>query len=51
MVKHSQGTQNNKFEISLQYLKEKGKNEIVFLLADKNQIILQIYPIILGVCG
>ena len=31
-----QGTQNNKFAISLQYLKENGKNEVGFLLADKH---------------
>ena len=43
--------QTNKFEISLQYLKENGKNEVDFLLADKHQIFVQIDTIILGVCG
>ena len=51
MVKHSQSTQNNKFATSLQYLKENGKNEVGFSLADKNQRFLQIYAIILGQCG
>ena len=30
----AQSTQNNKFAISLQYLKENGKNEVDFFLAD-----------------
>ena len=47
----TQSTQNNKFAISLQYLKENGKNEVDFLLADKHQRFLQIDTIILGVCG
>ena len=45
----TQSTQNNKFEMSLQYLKENGKNELGFLLAAKYQIFLQIDTIILGV--
>ena len=48
MIKHSQSTQDNKFAISLQYLKENWKNEVGFLLADKNQRFLQIDTIILG---
>ena len=32
---HVQSTQNNKFTISLQYLKEYGKNEVDVLPADK----------------
>ena len=51
MVKHSQSTQNNKFAISLQYVKENAKIEACFLLADKHQILFQIYTIILGLCG
>ena len=46
-----QSTQNNKFGISLQYLKENGKNEVEFLLADKHQRFLQIDTIVLGVSG
>ena len=43
-----QSTQNNNFAISLQYLKENGKNEVGFSLADKHQRFLQIDTIILG---
>ena len=46
-----QSTQNNKFGISLQYLKENGKNEVEFLLAGKHQRFLQIDTIVLGVSG
>ena len=46
----AQNTQNNKFAISLQYLKENGENEVDFLLGDKQQKFLQIDGIILGVC-
>ena len=46
-----QSTQNNKFELSLQYVKKKGKNRVDFLPADKHQRFLQIDAIILGVCG
>ena len=44
-------TQNNKFAISLKHLKENGKNEVDFLLADKNQKFVQIDTAILDVCG
>ena len=37
MIKHSQITQNNKFVISLSYLKKEFKNEVHFLHADKHQ--------------
>ena len=40
---------NNKFTISLQFLKQIGKNEVSFSLADKHQGFLQIDTIILGV--
>ena len=40
---------NLKFAICLQYLKENGKNEAGFLLADKHQKFLQIDTVILGV--
>ena len=47
----TQSTQNNKFAISWQYLKENRKNEVYFLLVDKLQRFLQIDTIFLGVCG
>ena len=40
-ARHAQSTQNNKFTISLQYLKENIKDEVVFLPADNHQRILQ----------
>ena len=48
VARHAQSTQNNKFAISLQYLKENVKNEVDFLPADKYQRFLQIDTIILG---
>ena len=48
---NAQSTQNNKFAISLQYLKENVKNEVDFLPADKHQSLLQIDSIILFVCS
>ena len=36
-MRHVQSTQNNKFTISLQYLKEIIKDEVDFLSADKRQ--------------
>ena len=50
MVKHSQSIQNNKFAISLQYLKENGKNGVEFLLAAKYQKFLETDTFVLGVC-
>ena len=47
----TQSTQKNKFTISLQYLKENGKNEVYFLLVDKHQRFLQVNTIILGLRG
>ena len=51
IAKHVQSTQNNKFAISLQYLKENVKDEVDFLLADKHQKFLQINTIFLGMSG
>ena len=48
---HAQNTQNNKFAISLQYLKENMKDKVEFLPADKHRKFLQIIFIILGVYG
>ena len=43
----SQITQNNKFAISLQYLKEEVKDEVDFSHADKHKSLLQIDTMIL----
>ena len=51
IARHAQSTQNNKFAISLQYLKKDLKNEVGFLFVDKRQRFLQIHTIILDVCG
>ena len=37
--------------MSLQYLEKEVRNEVDFLLAEKQQIFLQIDTIILDVCG
>ena len=37
MIKHSQSTQNNKFAISLQYLKKEVSKGVHFLHADEHQ--------------
>ena len=42
MSRHAQITQNNKFAISLQYLKKEVSDEIDFLHADKHESLLQI---------
>ena len=47
---HAENTQNNKFVISLQYLKKYAKDEVDFFPADKRQRFLQIDTIILIVC-
>ena len=49
MTSHAQSTQNNKFIISFQYLKENVKDDVDFLPADKQRF-LQIDAIILGLC-
>ena len=51
IAKHSQSINNNKFTISLQYLKENVKDEVDFLAADKCWRFLQSDTIILGVRG
>ena len=48
---HAQSTQNDKFAISLQYLKKNVNDEVYDLPADKCQSFPQIDTIILGVCG
>ena len=36
VAKHSQGSQNSKFEMSLQYVRKEVKDEVDFLHADKH---------------
>ena len=47
MTRHAQITQNNKFAISLQYLKKELIDEVDFLHADKHESLLQINSMIL----
>ena len=47
MARHAQITQNNKFAISLQYLKKKLSDEVDFLHADKHESLLQVDSMIL----
>ena len=51
VARHAQSTKNNRFTISLQYLKENVKDEVDFLPDDKTRRFLQSDTIILGVCG
>ena len=51
MARPAQNTQNNKFIISLQYLKRECRDEVSFLHADKHQTILQVDTINLGGYG
>ena len=47
MARHAQITQNNKFAISLQYLKKELSDEVGFLLADQHKTLLQVESMIL----
>ena len=47
LARHAQTTQNNKFAISLQYLKKELSDEVDFLHADKHESLLQIDTMIL----
>ena len=47
MARRAQITQNNKFPISLQYLKKELSDEVDFLHADKHESLLQIDNMIL----
>ena len=51
VARHAQNGQKNKFVISLQYLEENVKDEVVFLPAEQRQRLCLIDIIILGVCG
>ena len=48
MARHAQSTQNNKFAISLQYLKNKERGEVDCLHAGKHQRFLQVHTFIFG---
>ena len=47
MARHAQIFQNNKFAISLQYLKKELSDEVDFLHADKHESMLQVDGMIL----
>ena len=47
MVRHAQIAENNKFAISLEYLKKELNDEVDFLHADKHESLLQIDNMIL----
>ena len=49
--KHAQSIQNNKFAISLQYLKKVVSDEVGFLHVDKHRGLLQIDTMILMLTG
>ena len=51
VAKHAQSTQNKKFAVSLQHLKENVNDEVDFLPADKRQRFPQTDTIYFGVCG
>ena len=51
VTRHAQSTQDNKFAIPLQYVKEDVRDKVDFLHADKRQKFLQINSFILGACG
>ena len=51
MARHAQITQNNKFAISLQYLKKEVSDEVDFLHADKHESFLQIDTMIFNENG
>ena len=43
IARHAQNTQNKKFAVSLQYLKEEVKDEVDFVHADQHQTFLHVY--------
>ena len=47
VVRHAQITQNNKFAISLQYLKKEVSDEVAFLHANEPESLLQIDTMVL----
>ena len=51
VARHTQSAKNNKFAISLRFLKGNGNDEVDFLPADKRQRFLQSDTVILDVRG
>ena len=51
MSRHAQITQNNKFALSLQYLKKELRDKVDFLHADKRENFLQIDTMIFNENG
>ena len=51
VARHAQTTQNHNVAKYLQYVKKNVKDEVDFLLADKNKRFHQVNAIILGLCG
>ena len=49
ILRHAQSTQNNKFAISLQYLKKEVSDKVDFLHVDKHQSFLQVNFNTLGI--
>ena len=47
VARHAEITQNDKFAISLQYLKKEVNDEVDFLHADKHESVIQIDTMIL----
>ena len=47
VIRHAQITQNNKFAISLHYLKKEVSDEVNFEHGDKHESLLQIYTMII----
>ena len=47
MARHAQITQNNKFAISLEYLKKEENDKVDILHADKHESFLQILTMVL----
>ena len=43
VARHAKITQNNKFAISVQYLKKELSDEVDFFHADKHQIFVKVY--------
>ena len=47
MPRHTQITQNNRLDVSLQYREKEVSDEVAFLLAEKHESFLQIDAVIL----
>ena len=51
VVRHAQSTQNDKFALSLQHLKERARDEVDCSHADKHQNFHQVDTVIFVGCG